>query len=45
MAHFNPAMLPYLPNPPDHMARETNTAFWIEKGDELGARFTAWHAK
>ncbi|WP_342709975.1 ABC transporter substrate-binding protein [Bradyrhizobium sp. B124] len=43
----DPAMLSYLPTAPNHMSNafETDSAFWADKEDELGQRFTAWLAK
>ncbi|OPY95436.1 spermidine/putrescine ABC transporter substrate-binding protein [Bradyrhizobium sacchari] len=47
LALVDPAVLPNLPNAPDHMtnALRDDAAFWAEKGDELTQRFTAWLAK
>ncbi|WP_316399514.1 ABC transporter substrate-binding protein [Bradyrhizobium sp. 33ap4] len=41
------AILSHLPTAPDHMANglKGNPAFWVEKGDDLRQRFTAWLAK
>ncbi|RXG90903.1 ABC transporter substrate-binding protein [Bradyrhizobium vignae] len=47
LALVDPAILPDLPNAPDHMANSLliSAAFWSEKGDELTQRFTVWVAK
>jgi putative spermidine/putrescine transport system substrate-binding protein len=47
MALVDPAVLPDLPNTAerDAVAVHTDYPFWIEKGDELRQRFTAWLAK
>jgi len=47
LALVNPAVLPDLPNAPDHMANalRIDAAFWAEKNDELAQRFTVWVAK
>ncbi|MGY8638510.1 ABC transporter substrate-binding protein [Bradyrhizobium sp. 14AA] len=47
IALVDPAILPNLPNSPNHMVRAvwSNLPFWVEKGDELHQRFTAWLAK
>ncbi|MET4046113.1 putative spermidine/putrescine transport system substrate-binding protein [Bradyrhizobium sp. RT6a] len=47
MALVDPAILPLLPTAPDNLrnALPNNSIFWMEKGDELGQRFTAWLLK
>ncbi|WP_038937201.1 ABC transporter substrate-binding protein [Bradyrhizobium japonicum] len=47
MALVDPAVLPFLPNTPEHeaLALDTDQLFWIENGDDLRQRFTAWLAK
>ncbi|RXG90926.1 ABC transporter substrate-binding protein [Bradyrhizobium vignae] len=47
LALVDPAILPDLPNAPDHMANalRVDAAFWSEKSDELAQRFTVWVAK
>ncbi|KRP93401.1 spermidine/putrescine ABC transporter substrate-binding protein [Bradyrhizobium pachyrhizi] len=47
IALVDPAMLSHLPTAPDHMGnvRPRDAAFWADKGDELGQRFTAWLTK
>ncbi|WP_407114634.1 ABC transporter substrate-binding protein [Bradyrhizobium sp. LMG 9283] len=47
MSLVDPAILPNLPNAPDHAfsALESDTAFWANKGDELRQRFNVWLAK
>ncbi|WP_316399512.1 ABC transporter substrate-binding protein [Bradyrhizobium sp. 33ap4] len=47
IALVRPAMLPHFPNAPDHMGNALlrDAAFWVEKGDDLRQRFTAWLAK
>ncbi|ANW03027.1 ABC transporter substrate-binding protein [Bradyrhizobium icense] len=47
MALVDPAILPNLPNAPDHMANalEWDAVFWADKGDDLRQRFAAWLAK
>jgi len=44
---INPAILPNLPNAPDHIGNAVmvDASFWSERGDELRQRFTAWLAK
>ncbi|RXH33408.1 spermidine/putrescine ABC transporter substrate-binding protein [Bradyrhizobium nanningense] len=43
----DPAILPDLPTAPEHAAQaiDFDVVFWIEKGDQLRQRFTAWLAK
>ncbi len=47
IAFVDPAVPPHLPTAPAHKvnAMVPNYAFWAEKGDEPGQRFTAWLAK
>lgn len=47
MALIDPAVLPFLPNTPEHeaIALETDQLFWLENGDDLRQRFTAWLGK
>ncbi|MCP3371765.1 ABC transporter substrate-binding protein [Bradyrhizobium cajani] len=47
MALVDPEVLPTLPNTPEHdaVALHMDQPFWIENGDELRQRFTAWLAK
>lgn len=47
IAIVDPAILPDLPTAPEHMVRalRIDNAFWVERGDELRQRFTAWLAK
>jgi putative spermidine/putrescine transport system substrate-binding protein len=47
MALVDPAVLPNLANAPDHeaIALPTDYQFWIERGDDLRQRFTAWLAR
>ncbi|WP_271598476.1 ABC transporter substrate-binding protein [Bradyrhizobium sp. CCBAU 45384] len=44
---IDPAILSDLPTAPEHVAQATDfdVVFWIEKGDQLRQRFTAWLAK
>ncbi|WP_311966942.1 ABC transporter substrate-binding protein [Bradyrhizobium australiense] len=47
MALVDPAILPHVPTAPDNLrnALPSDSIFWMEKGDELGQRFTAWLLK
>ncbi|WP_084299217.1 polyamine ABC transporter substrate-binding protein [Bradyrhizobium sp. WSM1743] len=47
LALVDPAILADLPNTPDRdaAALHTDYPFWVDKGDELRQRFTAWLAK
>ncbi|WP_347336476.1 ABC transporter substrate-binding protein [Bradyrhizobium japonicum] len=46
IALVDPAILLNLPTAPDHMGTlEIDFAFWVENGDDLRQRFTAWLAK
>ncbi|WP_081369371.1 ABC transporter substrate-binding protein [Bradyrhizobium japonicum] len=46
MALVDPAILPSLPNAPEHTNTWTvDSTFWNANGDELRQRFTAWLAK
>ncbi|MET4279531.1 MULTISPECIES: ABC transporter substrate-binding protein [unclassified Bradyrhizobium] len=47
IALVDTAVLPYLPNAPNHMANAFffDNTFWAERGDEVRARFNAWLAK
>ncbi|MDF0581982.1 ABC transporter substrate-binding protein [Bradyrhizobium yuanmingense] len=47
MALVDPAVLPELPNTPEHLAVALpfDPNFWVDKGDELRQRFNAWLAK
>ncbi|MVT76419.1 extracellular solute-binding protein [Bradyrhizobium cajani] len=47
MTLVDPAVLPYLSTTPEHdaIALHGSPPFWIEYGDELRQRFTAWLAK
>ncbi|WP_370130592.1 ABC transporter substrate-binding protein [Bradyrhizobium yuanmingense] len=47
MTLVDPAMMPNLPNNPEYyaIAVHTDYQFYLERGDELTQRFTAWLAK
>ncbi|WP_377830658.1 ABC transporter substrate-binding protein [Bradyrhizobium lupini] len=47
IALIDPAVLPNLPNAPDHIDNAVlqDPVFWSEKNDELRQRFNAWLAK
>lgn len=47
IALLDPAILPNIPNAPDHndSVLLVDAGFWSEKGDEMRQRFTAWLAK
>ncbi|WP_407175656.1 ABC transporter substrate-binding protein [Bradyrhizobium sp. STM 3562] len=47
IALIDPAMLPDIPNAPEHMGNvvRSDSTFWSEKGDEMRQRFTVWLAK
>jgi len=47
IATVDPAMKPYLPTEPEHMANAfmKDADFWLENGDQLQQRFNVWLAK
>jgi len=47
MAMVDPAMKPYLPTEPEHMANALmhDADFWLGHDDQLRQRFNVWLAK